>query len=60
MDKSYVDEVQFTVKAKHCYGTDGAGSKVRELILNAVGQEADVDWFEADYKEMFLPAQPDS
>lgn len=32
------------------YGCDGAGSKVRELILKKTNQETNVEWFDADYK----------
>lgn len=39
------------------FGTDGAGSAVRRLLVNhspAAFSES-VDWLEADYKELFIP-----
>lgn len=39
------------------FGTDGAGSKVRQAVTSAIENSTDrVEWLEADYKELFMPA----
>ena len=53
--RNYDEETEVKVKAKFMYGTDGAGTKVRELILRQAGKEANIEWYPADYKELFLP-----
>lgn len=41
------------------FATDGAGSPVRRALvqLDPVTYKEDVEWLEADYKELFLPAK---
>ena len=43
------------MKGKHLYGADGAGSKVREILLKRNHGFEVQEWCDIRYKELFLP-----
>lgn len=50
------DEDMVQYSGTYLYGADGANSKVRDVINRETGGSEETHWFEAEYKEFFLPA----
>lgn len=50
------DEETVKYSGTYIYGCDGANSKVRDVINRETGGSEETHWFEAEYKELFMPA----